>query len=352
MDFETTAGTAVQDIHTKTTSVRLREMSFSKDVAKDDENSKYLSGDFSGNDESIIGTKEATATYSLKVAPGVYYETTVGSGTYEHMLTYEDYLLNSCLGKTEVGTATTDNTAGLYIFYPSVANAEKTITGALLLSDPNAGKTHVQELAGGISNFTLKVDGVGAPFTLDFETKGKLENVYDVDTTAIGGFNDTGVMRTVADKLLETTVSITDLETDTETTSFCINSMTFSSNNELSKVECQKSESGINNFVVTGMNPSLEIDPLLQTLTDFDYWTGLTEEKFYQVSIKSNFVELLIPRAQILTSAVADSNGFQRNTLTFRALRNIDEVVPANSGITGDAEMMYFLTIREDKENY
>jgi hypothetical protein len=350
--MESIPGTGITNIHNVGTSERVRELEFSIEVAKDDEASKYLTGDYSGNDESIIGMKTGTASYSVKVAPGEF--ATVSSGVYSHTLTYKDYLANAGLAVVEVGTGASDATPGTYNFYPSASKSSATATVARISRDtdtvaPSSGYL-VEKLVGAMSNLTLSVDGVGAPFKLAFETMGAVDSVYEV--VSVSGFIESGVNRTVADNFLSTTVKLTDLATLAEY-SFCINALTFETGNEITPIECQSSVSGIRNYIITGMNPTLEIDPLLQTLAQFNYWTGFTTEKFYKVEITSAFVSLMIPRAQILNSSVADANDFLRNSLSMRALRNIDSVVPA--GLTADAntpQAMYFLSIGESLADY
>jgi len=351
--LEVTPGTGIATIENVSTSERVRELEFSMEVSKDDEASKYLTGDYAGNDESIIGMKTGTASYSIKVAPGQF--GTVSSGVYSHNLTYTDYMANAGLNVVPVGTTASDATPGVYHFYPTSDKASATATIARITKDSDtvapASGYMVEKLTGAMSNLTLSVDGVGAPFKMAFETMGAVDSVYNV--VNISGFNEAGVNRTVADNFLNTTVKITDLKTTTEY-SFCINSLTFETGNEISPIECQSSVSGIRNYIITAMNPTIEIDPLLQTLSQFNYWAGFTSEKFYKVEIISEFVSLMIPRAQILNSAIADSNGFLRNTLSMRALRNIDGVFPVGltPTPTNVEQAMYFLSIKESPADY
>jgi len=350
--LEVTAGTAIPNMETVDTSVRVRELDFSLDISKDDESSRYLTGDFAGNDESIIGMKTGTASYSIKLAPGEY-TPVVTVDDAEHKLNYKDYFANAGLELVEIGTDATDDTEGLYAFYPSADQASNTATVARILRDSDSSTSSLETLAGCMSNLTIAVDGVGSPFTASFETQGRVENVEDVITANVSGFNEANVMRTVADNFLNTTVTITDLVTDVATT-FCLSSMTLETGNELNMVECQDNAAGIKNYLITAMDPTIEIDPLLKTLADFDYWEALTEEKMYRVEVESEFIKVVLPRTQILNSAIGDSNGFMRNTLTMRALRNIDEYVPTEitTPPTNIAQAMYYVIINESVKNY
>jgi hypothetical protein len=347
--LEDQVGVAVDDIQLVPVTVRVRELDFSVETEKDDENSKYLTGDYAGNDESIIGKSTGSASYGIKVAPGQYNEDVV---TGKHTLQYAPYLQNAGLTMTGVGVADTDENAnGIYVFYPSSDNSAKTATVARVVKDSTAttGKYHLEILRGAMSNFSLSADGVGMPFTFKFDTQGAVEGVVAVE--AITGLDEANIMRTVADNMLNTTVSITDLS-DNSVQAFCINSATFDSGNELAEVECQDNEAGIRNYIITGMNPTLEIDPLLKTLGDFNYWTALNNERFYSVKIESEYLTLVIPRAQILNSSLTDANGFMRNTLNLRALRNIDKVDYKGTAGAGLAEAMYYIVIRERAKQY
>ena len=356
-ELEATPGTGITPIESYATSERVRELDFSMEVSKDDEASKYLTGDYAGNDESIIGMKTGTASYSIKVAPGEIRPTST-SGVYSHVLTYKDYLANAGLEVTPIGTASSDATPGTYHFYPSATKASATATVARISKDSEfdapASGYMIEKLVGAMSNLTISVDGVGKPFTMAFETQGAVDSVYNVPV--ISGFNEAGINRTVADNFISTTVQITELGPNGTLVGtpyqFCVNKVTFETGNELSPIECQSSSSGIRNYIITAMNPTIEIDPLLQTLAQFNYWAGFTNEKFYKIEIISAFVSIMVPRAQILNSAIADSNGFLRNTLSMRALRNIDKMNYNGVLGTGNAQSMYYISIKESIANY
>ena len=347
--MEATAGTPVANIEAETVKVRIRELDFSVSTEKDDENSKYLTGDYAGNDESIIGKKTGTASYSIKFAPA---EFDTAKASNKHTLTYADFLKNAGLQETLVAVTDADPLGGKYVYYPSSSNSEKTATVARLVqgkNDAGVTKYNVETLAGAMSNISIGVDGVGKPFKFSFETMGRVVDVKTVD--AIGGLNEADIMRTVADKFLNTVVKIKDLSNNVET-NFCVNTLNFASGNEIVEVECQDNTSGVKNYIITGMNPTIELDPLLKTLADFDYWGALTNEKFYSITVESEYLKLFIPRAQILNSAVGDANGFLRNTLSMRALRNIDKVDYLGATGTGVAEAMWYLVIDERAPQY
>jgi hypothetical protein len=249
-----------------------------------------------------------------------------------------------------------NNTPATYVFYPEQSNAENTMSIAAVMYDAESDKYTIRQGAGAVSNFSITAEGTSMPFTIAFDTMARSEGVIEAAGNAnVAVLDETDIMRTVADAMRNTTVKITDLETDVET-EFCITSMTFESGNEISQIECQNNESGIQSYIITKINPSLVIDPLLKTLSDFDWWSAVSTERFYSVAIDSEFFHLYIPRAQINTNSIAESNGFMRNELTFRCLINLDgdypEWLPVASVPTNVSQLPYFLAINERIAQY
>jgi hypothetical protein len=441
--LETTAGVANANMHLVPQNVRLREIGFSTEAAKDDDSSRVATGDLAGNDESIIGMKTGTASYSVKIAPGEYTPiqagavdtvsvtdggdttgiadgtytivqgtdfTTSGAGlnlvldatvaadvltavsitgggnSYEaadtltvtqinsiamtsdatvtvdtviptdagHKLNYDTYFANAGLNLIAINSGVTDDTPATYGFYPSADKASQTATIADIVRNSDNDQSSVRTLAGCIANFTLAADGVGAPFTAAFEAQGRVESVVDVPTDDVVGYDDADIMRTTADNFLDTDVTITDLSTNV-VTSFCLSTLSMASGNEVQMNECQSDESGVLNYFISLMNPTIDINPLLTSISDYNYWDALITEKFYRIEIESEFLKTVIPRGQMLSSAIADDSGKMRNAMQFRALRNIDEYVPTeliSAPPAKPAEAMYYIIITETEANY
>lgn len=330
---------------------RIRELDFKVEVAVDSDTSKFLTGDLAGNDESITGKKTGTASYKIKLTAGEF-EATGDT----HKLTYGIYLENAGLNKVGIGTTdVTDTSAGDWVFYPSVDAASKTMTLDIYEKDPSKLTAIKSEIIGAMSNLTISADGVGAPFVAAFEAKGRVDAVVSVATADIPEFDDANVMRIVADKFLSTTIKVTDLSTDTAV-EFCASKLSLESGNEISELECQATAAGILNNTITAQNPKLVIDPLLKTLEEFNYWNALTQEKFYKIEVISTDMTIYIPRAQLMSSSVADSNGFLRNEMSFRCLRNIDSdkpaVVTTEIAAAKLPQAMYFIVIGEKAAQY
>lgn len=341
---ETTAGTFVPAVSATDVDVRMRELTWTNEVGKDNEASSYMIGQFFSSDESVITTLSTGANYTIKVAPGVY---TSGAPT-PHVLTYAP-LLTNCSMQT---ISATGNAPGIWAFYPDQSKAEATMSMARVLYNAESNSYQISQSSGNMSNFSIKCDGVATPFMMSFESKGAAQPVIEA-STGVATLAEDKIMRTVADSLRNTTVTITDLSTSASQ-SLCISSMELSSGNELQFVECQDSENGYKNSIVTKVDPSLTINPLLKTLAQFNWWTALTQEKMYKVEIDSEYVSIYIPRAQMLNSNVADANGFMRSEITMRPLVNLDNDKPSWVSVTptNAFAIPYYIGIKESVKMY
>lgn len=336
--------------------IRLRDMEWNNENDRDNESSSYMNGTWFGSDESIVGKKKITASYSMKIAPGEYTPATSAANDAGHKLNYIDLFENCGLTPLPIGTDPTDDAPGLYAFYPDQTQSQKTMSIAQVMYDGEADKYQVAQGGGAMSNFSITSEGTAMPFTVAFDTMGRAEAVIEVDGSdiTIASFDEDNVMRTVADSMRNTTIKITDILTLNEV-EFCVTSLTFESGNELNEIECQATDSGLDSYLITKINPSLVIDPLLRTLSDFDWWDAVSSERFYKIEIDSEFVSIYIPRAQINGNSVGESNGQMRNELTFRPLVNIDGDFPtwiSGSEPANVNEIPYFIGIRESLADY
>lgn len=355
---EVAPGTFNTAVTTTAVDIRLRETEWKTEIETDNAESEYRTGTWFGADESIIGKKITTAGATIKVAPGEYTPATVPLTPTDagHKLNY-DFLLESCgMKKVEVDTLATDDSAGTYVFYPDQTQSQKTLSMARVVYDSAENKYMVEAGAGAVGNFSLNAEGTAKPFTLKFNFSGRSEQVTEVAGAGpIAKLDESNVMRTVADAMRNTTVKITNLSTAAET-SFCITKMGLESGNQLNQVECQTGASGILYNMITKISPKFNIDPLLKTLTQFNWYSAITNETFYKVEIDSEFISLYIPRVQIQTAEIADSNGSLRNTMNLRPLMNLDNDAPDWLPIiqrpTELSSIPYFLVIREKVKDF
>lgn len=351
--IESGVGTFDPSVSATDVDIRLRELDWGNENERDNEASEYMTGTWFGSDESIVGKKMVNASYSMKIAPGEYTPATSAANDAGHKLNYSELFENCGMEVTIIDGLATDDTPATYVFYPDQSNSQKTMSTAMVVYDGEADKYQIAQAAGCMSNFSIAAEGTSMPFTVSFETMGRSEGVIEVaGGSDVAELDEANIMRTVADSMKNTTVKITDLETDAEV-NFCITSLSFESGNELNQIECQNNDSGINSYIITKVNPSMVIDPLLRTLADFDWWEAVSTERFYKIEIDSEYVHIFVPRAQINANSVGESNGFLRNELTFRPLINIDGEYP--SWTTAPAEptkIPYFIGIEERIAQY
>ena len=331
--IESVAGTA-ETLADTDGDVRVRNIEWTNEVEFDNESAKYKTGDHT-HDEAIAGIARGTITGDIKLASGEFHYDNSGTDNItDSRLPYSKYLQACGLGEA-ITTPTDENTEdGSWSFIPNKGNDSNTITSALyeIQSGPSAlgieGK-----LAGAMGTFTLGADGVGKPFMFNFTLSGKIDGVTEVANVNLPVFDDDNALSTVASKFLNTVVSVEEVNQDGSDASntpveFCVDSFTLDPQNTLGEIKCQADDAGIKHMTITGRDPRLTITPLLKATSDFDYWTGITDMKIYTVTITNtnsqtgNVFSVTVPRAQMITASGSDVDGFRRNELTFRPLRN------------------------------
>lgn len=349
---EAAPGTFNAAVITTDVDVRLRETEWKTDIELDNSESSYRSGTWFGADESIIGKKFVGATAGIKVAPGEFTPATVPLTPTDakHKLNYGFLFESSGMVKVGIDVLPTDNTPGSWVFYPSQTQSQKTMSMARIVYDAAENKYQVDTAAGAVGNFSLTAEGTSKPFMLKFNFSGRSESVTEVAGAGpIAKLDETKVMRTVADAMRNTTVKLTNLLTSVET-QLTITKFGLESGNKLDQIEAQNTESGILNYMISTIAPSITLDPLLKTLSQFNWYQAVTETSFYKIEIDSEFLSVYIPRAQIQTAEIAGSNGTLRNALKIRPLMNLDNDAPVWLPIINrPAELSpipYFLNIK------
>ena len=99
----------------------------------------------------------------------------------------------------------------------------------------------------------------------------------------------------------------------------------------MTEQECQAENSGILYNYITKRSPVISIDPLLEKLSDYNFWTSLTDMSKWKITITKytdatklvKMMELIMPNCQQNTAAPTAGDGKIRNALTFRAMRNL-----------------------------
>ena len=363
------------------TSVRIRDLEVTVDPEKDNEDSKFLTGDFTG-DESIVGKIPSTAKFSIKGAPAEW-DSSGGASANTHKLTYSDMLESAGLEQIEIGDGVTvdaDYThPKQYLFYPTTSASANTMTLTEVVKDEDDTGI-ATEVIGAIGNITIGADGVGKPFNLAFEMMGSTaqgeDGVWSIAPADVRklDFDDANVMKTVASKFMNTTIEITDLSTNLVSL-VCSAKVELQSANTITPIDCQQSKSGVKNNIITEMKPRFVITPQLKKISDFGYWKGLTEQNKYRIDVKVDYdnangifpFRIVVPNAQLLSAPRGDEGGLINQELTFRPLRNTDKFVPeityieqsgggsATWSATGttlegkETEAMWYLVIGEEE---
>jgi hypothetical protein len=295
-ELEDVPGTA-ETLTSANANVRVMDFDMGLNVSMDADPAKYLTGDFHLG-ESVPGTTSANISFVTKW----HNDATEPSWT---------KFLRSC-GCSGVAGSGPWGTG--WIFYPTKYQAEQTLTiGVYDVERGSVPSGMFYSFAGAIGNATISTEGAGKPISCKYEYTGSLNDITDITEASIPALS--GVSTTSYDRFLNGSGTIGANEV-------CISTFELNFNNTVSPVECIGSETGISKFAITAAEPTLTINPLLQRQSDYDFWSNWLNGTIQEVTITTDQFKLVVPRAQITNSQIADGDGILRNTLTFRCLRN------------------------------
>lgn len=353
---ESTTGTFVPSVSATDVDVRLREVSWTTEIDRDNAESEYATSYWFGGDESVTGKRKFTAGGSIKLAPGQFTPSTSAAPA-KHVLAHKDLFEHCGCTVVGVGTSGTDNTAGKYVIYPDQNKAENTLSMARILYSPSDSKYLIEQGYGAIGNFTIDAEA-SKPFTTKFEFKGAATDPIEVASNAdVATISISDVMRTVADVMRDTTVTFTSLSTSAANT-FCITKLSFESGNQINENECQDNSAGLRNMFIPKFSPKMTLNPLLKSKALWDWWKAVsTSNDFYKIVIESPSHKLYIPRAQVQQSSISDANGQMRQELTFRPIINLDSDCPSELPVGQRPTSMlpyipWFFVITEKLKDY
>jgi hypothetical protein len=387
--MEATAGTSADPLDKaggytspNLTDVRIRDLEVTMNPEKDNEDSKYLTGDYTG-DEAIIGKIPSDIKFNIKGAPAEI-DSTGGAGSIIHKLNYSGFVKSAGTELVEISdgvTADADYThRKQYLFFPTTSGAEntQTFTQVSKNSDDIGIAT---EIIGAVGNLTIGAESAGAPFKLDFEMMGSTaegeDGVWNIDAVDMAKlkFDDTNVMKTVASKFINCTINVID-NTTASSVQVCSAMISLNTGNTVTRIECQQSKSGYKNALITEMKPRFVVRPQLKTLPESEYWKGITEQHKYSLDVKVDYDDaegifpfrIYVPNAQLLSAPRGEDGGIINQELTFRPLRNIEQKLPpllqyidqgtglpvlwdqTGSALEGkEAEAMWYLIIGEEE---
>lgn len=201
---------------------------------------------------------------------------------------------------------------GHWMVYPSKLAVENTMTIGVYDSESIAIPSGLHyDFVGCIGNCTINADGVGKPYSMQWEYTGGLNDIKDIAYASIPVYSGSTAS---PDRFLNGTATIGGV-------SVCISSLEFNFGNTVSPLPCQSSASGYKQYILTDAEPKLKINPLLKRNSEMDFWNKWTTGVIEEIIISTAQFELRIPRAQIISAGVEDSDGVLRTGLEFAALR-------------------------------
>jgi len=335
---EATAGTA-ETLASSDGDVRVRSVELSTlQVEFDDESSKYLTGDHTG-DESIAGVARGVIDFTIKMAMGEMTFATSGATTSTPKLPYSKYLESAGFTVSAVPATSYGSNTGYWELYPEKEADE--LTSTIALYDIETGATGVgieYKLAGCVGgSFKLGVESTGKPFMGSFSMQGKVSDVANVAHANIPTFDDDAVLSTLADPMLNTIVRITEVNQDGSTKvgstayNMCLSSFEIDSGLTTAEIMCQSDAYGIKNNVITKRSPRISCSPQLSSLNDFNFWTSMTGMKVYKFEVIAYkdvaktipVLSVIAPRCQLIQANGSDDNGFRRLDAIFKPMRNL-----------------------------
>jgi hypothetical protein len=322
--------------------VRISEGNVDIDVELDDENSSFLSGGVGGKSAPIPGAYVSSGSLSIKMSPGEFREDLPSNpGTFTHKMPYDKYLrscsLNEAVVWDKVGSPVIDDYpyAASRVYYPSLESSDNTITITELYKNVS-GEGIADEAVGCMSTLEITAGGTGQPYMMNY-TPGGSGETFKVPQVAADKviFDAQNGLSLPSDKFQFTSISIKRLIDDVVVSDFCSNAITFAGGQETEDIRCQ-SGSGIAHNVNVDFEPRLTINPLLKTLTAFDYWKSVTEAEEFEITVISKYLtatgvqvnQLFIPKATLLPTTVAADGKKIRNELVFRPIQNSEKAYP------------------------
>lgn len=282
-----------ETLTTADNNIRMWDLGVTADVSMDQSPSKPATGDF-GNDYSIPGPMSSKITFNTK-----YWS----DGATEAAWTK---LIKAC------GCGVTSAVGG-YEIYPTVSAINNTLSiGIYDKSSVTTDTALKYEIVGAVGNLTIKADGVGKPYTMGWEFTGGLNDIADINTSAIPAFS--AVSTVVPDRFLNGYISIGSY-------SACVSTFEFNIGNTITPVECQNSVNGYSQFLITEQNPTITINPLIVKNATYDVWADLLAGTTKQIIIETAQFKLTLPRCQVTQFGIGDRSGIVETPLTISVLR-------------------------------
>ena len=291
--LETSPGTA-ETLVSADNNVRMWDLAIgSLNVEMDASPSKAATGDF-GLSESVPGNQSASISFNTKFW---------GAG-----VTVPSWMkfVESC------GCDYT--TSGTYLtIYPSLNAVNQSITAGIYdIEGAGTASGLFYSFAGCVGNCVISTEGTGKPYKMAFEYMGALSDINDIHYSEIPV--TTSLDTAIPDKFMNGTATIGGV-------SQCISNLEFNFGTTVTPVQCQTSSTGLSQFIITNMEPVLKINPAIQRNSTYDAWGKFTAGTIEEIIVSTSDFTLNIPRGQITSLAVEDSDGILRYSIEIRPLR-------------------------------
>ena len=276
------------------------------DVPMDQDPSKYATGDF-GLGEAIPGPTSAKVSFTTKFSNLPTGASISAAGTEPNWTKFAK------AAACETSAVTNQSWGAGYAIYPDADSAEDTLTIGVYDKERGSSPSSLEfEFVGCIGNGVISTEGTGKPYNIAWEYTGGLNDIADIDTSAVPVLTD--ISTVIPDRFLDGLATIGSF-------SACISTMEFDLGNSVTPVQCVGAESGYSKFGIVAQEPMLTINPLLTRNTDYDFWGKLIAGTIEAIVIETSQFRLEIPRGQIMTASIEDADGIIRTPLTIRPLR-------------------------------
>ena len=325
-----------------TLAIALSELDFTANVEFDNSGSKII-GMGDAKQAGIAGKAKADITYSGNYTPPEFIKDTTGDIANKHTNPYAEILKTAGLDFIEITDDTVNEAVysypNKYVFYPVSNCAGQTISQTVV--DKNCeGVGIAYDVKGCTNDLTISADGVVKAFKMELKSSGGLEATTEISPTDMNliKFDISKIVDTLPSRFVLTDISVKNINTGV-INNFCANKFSLSTGNTASDVECQSSASGLLTTVITDKEPKFTFNPQMKKLSEFDFYKGLTQGELYEIKLTVNDkaklddsafvpIEILIPRAQMVSSPITDDSGFLRLDIEFMPIINKDKVTP------------------------
>lgn len=297
--IETVAGTA-EVLADADNDVRVWELGIGAiNVEMDESPSKYATGDF-GLGESIPGPQSAQITFNTKFWAD---QTTFLEPNWTKF--------SKAAGCT-VQAGVDEVWGSGFIVYPDEDKTEESLTiGIYDVKGTTAVSGLHYEFAGCVGNCSITAEGTGKPYKMGWEFTGALNDINDIVKTDIPEYSGSQV---IPDRFANGTATIGGQ-------SLCISNLEFTFGNSVSPLQCVGAATGFQQFLITDMVPSITLNPTLEDNSTYDAYQKLVDGTIEEIVIDTAQFRLRIPRAQIMTMSIEDSEGSLRSPITLTPLR-------------------------------